>query len=129
VVFPGAAVRRGAHVVDSVLMNGVIVGAGATVQRAIALPVVRTEAPPRGAVRAAATIGDRCAIGSRLSAAVNADFPDRIRDGITVIGMGVELPPGLRVEAGCLVGPGATTADLRRLKALRRGQTVPGAAA
>jgi len=55
---------------------------------------------------------------------VNAAFPEQIRDGLTVIGMGVELPAGLKVEGGCLVGPGAGTAELRRLKTVRRGQTV-----
>ena len=35
------------------------------------------------------------------------------------------LPNGLKVEAGCLVGPGASMAELRRQKVVRRGQSVP----
>ena len=42
-----------------------------------------------------------------------------------MIGMGVDLPGGFKVEGGCLVGPGASPADLRRRKVLRRGQSVP----
>jgi carbonic anhydrase/acetyltransferase-like protein (isoleucine patch superfamily) len=124
VVFPGASVRRGAHVVNSVLMNGVVVGAGATVQNVLALPFDPSEPATRQGARTTATIGDRCAVGSRASNAVNAAFPEQIRDGLTVIGMGVQLPAGLKIEAGCLVGPGAGTAGLRRLKTVRRGQTV-----
>ena len=55
--------------------------------------------------------------------------PEQIRDGLTVIGMGVELPGGFRAEAGCLIGPGASPSDLRRRKVLRRGQSVPEDAA
>jgi carbonic anhydrase/acetyltransferase-like protein (isoleucine patch superfamily) len=129
VVFPGVSVRRGAHVVNSVLMNGVVVGAGSTVQNVLALPHGPVEPAARQAARAAPTIGDRCTVGSRTSAAANVAFPDQIRDGLTVIGMGVDLPPGMKIEAGCLVGPGAGTTELRRLKALRRGQTAPEAVA
>jgi carbonic anhydrase/acetyltransferase-like protein (isoleucine patch superfamily) len=125
VIFPGASVRRGAHVANSVLMNGAIVGAGATVQNALVLPHGPPDPIARSGARTAATIGDRCAVGSRSSTAVNAAHPDQIRDGLTVIGMGVDLPSGFRVEAGCLVGPGASPADLRRRKVLRRGQSVP----
>jgi carbonic anhydrase/acetyltransferase-like protein (isoleucine patch superfamily) len=125
VVFPGASVRRGAHVVNSVLMNGAIVGTGATIQNTLVLPHGPSDPTARSGTRAAATIGDRCTVGSRSSMAVNAAYPDQIRDGLTVIGMGVDLPGGFKVEAGCLVGPGASPADLRRRKVLRRGQSVP----
>ncbi len=53
-VFPGASVRRGAHVVNSVLMNGVVVGAGATVQNVLALPFDASETALRQGARAAA---------------------------------------------------------------------------
>ncbi len=129
VVFPGVSVRRGAHVVNSVLMNGVVVGAGAVVQNVLALPHGPVEPAARPAARAAPTIGDRCTVGSRTSSAANAAFPEQIRDGLTVIGMGVELPAGMKIEAGCLVGPGTGMVELRRLKALRRGQTAPEAVA
>lgn len=129
VVFPGAAVCRGAHVVNSVLMNGVVVGTGATVQNVLALPHAAEGPTARTAARSAPTIGERCTVGSRASTAANAAYPEQIRDGLTVIGMGVALPAGVRVEAGCLVGPGAVPAELRRLKSLRRGHTVPEAVA
>lgn len=129
VVFPGVSVRRGAHVVDSVLMNGVVVGAGAVLQHVLVLPHGPAEPAARQAARASPTIGERCTVGSRTSTAVNAAFPEQIRDGLTVIGMGVELPAGMKIEAGCLVAPGAATAELRRLKTLRRGQTAPEAVA
>jgi carbonic anhydrase/acetyltransferase-like protein (isoleucine patch superfamily) len=125
VVFPGASVRRGAHVVDSVLMNGAVVGTGAMVQNTLVLPHGIGEPAARSGNRAAATIGDRCSVGSRSSTAVNAAHPEQIRDGLTVIGMGVDLPGAFKVEAGCLVGPGSTAADLRRRKVLRRGKSVP----
>jgi carbonic anhydrase/acetyltransferase-like protein (isoleucine patch superfamily) len=125
VIFPGASVRRAAHVANSVLMNGAIVGSGATVHNALVLPHGTADPAGRPGARATPTIGDRCSVGSRSSTAVNAAHPDQIRDGLTVIGMGVDLPNGFRVEAGCLVGPGASPAELRRQKVLRRGQSVP----
>ena len=129
VVFPGASVRHGAHVVNSVLMNGVIVGVGATVQNVLVMPYDPSEVAARQNTRTTPTIGDRCTIGSRTSTAANAAFPEQIRDGLTVIGMGVQIPAGSKIEAGCLVGPGVGAAELRRLKTLRRGQTVPEAPA
>jgi len=125
VIFPGASVRRGAHVANSVLMNGAVVGSGASVQNALVLPHGPSEAAARSGGRTSPTIGDRCTVGSRSSTAVNTAHPEQIRDGLTVIGMGVDLPGGFKVEAGCLVGPGAALADLRRRKVLRRGQSVP----
>lgn len=129
VVFPGASVRRGSRVLNSVLMNGTIVGSGATIQNTLVLPHGPPDGVPRSGARAAPTIGDRCSIGSRTSSAVNLAHPEQIRDGLTVIGMGVELPGGFRAEAGCLIGPGASPSDLRRRKVLRRGQSVPEDAA
>jgi hypothetical protein len=123
VIFPGAVVHRGAEVVHSVVMNGVVVGAGASVANALLLPWGDVAG---SSLRAAATVGERAVVGQRQSTARNVRYPEQIRDGLAVVGMDVTLPPGFRMEGGSLACAGADAAELRRIKVLKRGQSVGG---
>ncbi len=118
ILFPNVHVRKDAFVSRSIIMNGNRIGSGSAVTAALVFPF-SAELP-----RAVANIGDNCSIGSRTSTVKNADFPDQIRDGLTVVGVDAEIPAGLRVEAGACIGPGVTASQLRRVKVVRRGTTV-----
>ncbi len=118
ILFPNVHIRKNARVSRSIVMNGNRVGAGGDLQNALVLPFSAELS------RTTANIGDNCSIGSKSSTARNVDFPDQIRDGLTVIGMNSEIPAGLRLEAGVCIGPGVTTSMLRKMKLVKKGTSV-----
>ncbi len=118
ILFPNVQIRRNAFVSRSIVMNGNRIGSGSEITTTLVLPF-SSELP-----RAAANIGDDCSIGSRSSTVKNADFPDQIRDGLTVVGMDAEVPAGLRIEAGACIGPGVPASLLRKMKLVKKGTSV-----
>ena len=118
ILFPGVVVRRGAVVHNSVVTSGNRIGPQAELQSTLVLPF--TAEQPRNA----SNIGEGCVIGSRTSSARNGDFPEHIRDGLTVLGMNASIPNGFRAEAGSFVAPGVNPGTLKRLKVLKRGASV-----
>jgi carbonic anhydrase/acetyltransferase-like protein (isoleucine patch superfamily) len=118
IIFPNVHVGKNTRVSRSVILNGNRIGAGAEIQNSLMLPFSAELA------RTATNIGDTCSIGSRSSVMKNADFPDQIRDGLTVVGMNAELPAGLRIEAGACIEAGVPSSLLKRMKVVKRGTSV-----
>jgi glucose-1-phosphate adenylyltransferase len=98
VLSPGVKVLEGATVRDSVILLDTEVGPGAVVDTAIIDKFVRVGA---GAV---VGTGDERAIP-------NADEPERLFTGITVVGERSRIPPGARIGRNCLVAPRTAEAD------------------
>ena len=118
VLFPNVHVKRGTLVSRSIVLNGNRIGSGGEIHNSLVLPF-SAELP-----RATPNIGDNCSIGSKSSIMRNADFPDQIRDGLTVIGTDAEIPAGLRIEAGACIGPGVPVSILRKMKLVKKGTSV-----
>jgi carbonic anhydrase/acetyltransferase-like protein (isoleucine patch superfamily) len=114
VLFPNVTVRSGSRIVNSVVMSNNRIGADVVIQNALVLPYTSDGSRT-------VNIGDRCSIGGRSETAVNGDFPDQIRDGLTLVGMNVSMPNGFRVEAGGYIAAGSGISELRRQKTVRRG--------
>ncbi len=115
VIFPNVTVRANARVLNSIVTNNNRIGAGSTVQNAVILPFTNEGA------RNSPNIGENCDIGGRSPTAANEDFPEQIREGLTLIGMNVAMPGGFRAEPGSFIGPGATASQLRRQKIVKKG--------
>jgi hypothetical protein len=120
ILFPNVVVRRNSLVSRSVVLNGNRIGAGSEIQSALILPFT-AEMP-----RPTPNIGDNCAIGARTSTAKNADFPDQIRNGITVVGTNADIPNGFKAEAATFIAPGVPAGVLRKIKVLRKGSSILG---
>jgi hypothetical protein len=60
----------------------------------------------------------------REAGARNFDYPKQVCEGITVIGVGAEIPKGLKIGSGCLIGARVGAGQLRSLKELTRSSTV-----
>jgi len=118
IIFANVHIRRNTRVFRSIIMNGNRIGTGGEIQNTLVLPfsVELSHAAPN--------IGDDCSIGSKSSIMKNADFPDQIRDGLTVVGMNAEIPAGLRIEAGACIGPGVPASLLRKMKLVKKGTSV-----
>ena len=93
ILSPGVHVAKGATVVASVLMHDVVVEAGAFVANAI--------------VDKDVLVGSGVRLGRRdASGGANRAFPTHLSGGLSVVGKGTVLPPGLTIGANCLIGAG-----------------------
>lgn len=119
IVFPGVLVRRGAEVRQCVLMSGARVGADAKTANTLVLPCQQELGGETETIGAGAEVGET----RNSSHTRNDDYPRQIARGLTVVGMGSSVPPGIAVESGCFLGPGAG-AVLRGMKRLARGASI-----
>ena len=115
-LYPGVSIAAGATVRDSVVMSHNHVGRGASLQRALVLP-------GRDRIRSHPTVEEKATVGGTTGNITNSRFPEQIRDGITVLGPGVELPRGIAVDQGCYLSASYPAASLKRLRKLARGSS------
>ena len=115
-IFPGVVVHKGASVVNSVVMNGNRIGAKAQLYKTLVLPYVGD--------LGSSNIGEGAVVGMIEAGARNFDFPKQIREGVTAIGMNAEVPKGLKIGSGCLIGARVGAGQLRSVKELPRSSTV-----
>jgi hypothetical protein len=118
VIFPDVVVGKDAVVHNSVIMSGNRIGPRAQLYKCLALPFQGEHA------KNGYNVAESCTVGQKHSAATNFENSSQIRDGLTVLGMNVQLPKGFAVSSGCLVGAGVTPQRLRGMKELRKGATV-----
>ncbi len=116
VLYPGVTVAAGSLVRDSVVMSHNHVGRGAVLQRTLVLP-------GRDRIRSRPTVEEKAVVGGETVNISNSRFPEQIRDGITVIGPGVEVPRGIAVDQGCYLSASYPPAALKRLHKLARGSS------
>lgn len=97
-VAEGAIISSGARVERSVISPGVIVGPECVVRESILLTDACMEA---GAVVERAIVDKIAVIGhnARVGSIQDADGP-----GITCIGKNTQVPPGLKIGRGCIIG-------------------------
>ena len=98
VLSPGVRVYEGAVVRDSIILLDTEIGPGAVVDTAIVDKFVR--------------VGAGAVVGSGEDRHVpNADEPERLTTGITVVGERAQIPAGARLGRNCLVEPRAGPDD------------------
>jgi hypothetical protein len=115
VIFSNVTIRSNSHIMNSVVMSNNRIGTGVSITNSLILPFV-SESP-----RGASNIGDRSSIGGRSQSASNNDFPEQIREGLSLVGMSAAIPSGFRAEAGSFISASTTSSELRRQKILRKG--------
>jgi hypothetical protein len=118
VIFPDVVIGKDAVVYNSVVMNGNRIAPRAQLYKSLLLPY--TAEVPKNTYN----IGEGCSIGQKHSAATNFDHSNQIRDGLTVLGVNVEVPRGLTISAGCLLGAGVGAQQLKGIKEVRKGTSV-----
>lgn len=101
VLSPHVYVEEGAHVMDSIIFQDSVIARDAVVQRSI--------------IDKECYISPGCWIGCGEDYTPNKDEPDYLNCGITVIGKGARLPPGLRVGRNCKIAPGVKESDFSAL--------------
>ncbi len=111
VLSPHVYVEEGAHVIDSIVFHDTVVAQGAVVERSI--------------IDKECNIGPGCWIGCGDDYTPNKDEPDHLNCGITVVGKGARLPPGLRVGRNCKIDPGVNESDFSALS-IPSGSSIGG---
>ncbi len=115
VLSPGVRVSEGAVVRDSIVLLDTQIGPGATVDTAILDKFVH--------VGAGATVG-----GGDDRDTPNAESPQHLFSGITVVGERARIPAGAWIGRNCLIGPRAIESDFPD-RAVPSGSTLRAAAA
>lgn len=108
ILSPGVQVKKGAQVLNSVIMHDGIIGAGAVLDRVILDKQV--------------VVGDRVHISGR-SSWPNQEFPTHLSQGITLVGKKAVIPAGMVVQGNCLLFPGLRATDYPEPE-VREGMTV-----
>jgi len=111
VLSPHVYVEEGAHVMDSIIFHDTTIAQDAIVHRSI--------------IDKECYISSGCWIGCGDDYTPNKDEPDYLNCGITVIGKGARLPPGLRVGRNCKIDPGVKESDFSTLS-IPSGSSVGG---
>jgi glucose-1-phosphate adenylyltransferase len=111
VLSPHVYVEEGAHVINSIIFHDTTIAQDAVVQCSI--------------IDKECYIGPGCWIGCGEDYTPNKDEPDYLNCGITVIGEGARLPPGLRVGRNCKIDPGVNESDFSTLS-IPSGSSVGG---
>jgi glucose-1-phosphate adenylyltransferase len=111
VLSPHVYVEEGAQVMNSIIFHDTTIAQDAVVDRSI--------------IDKECYIGPGCWIGCGDDYTPNKDEPDYLNSGITVIGEGARLPPGLRVGRNCKIDPGVSEGDFSTLS-IPSGSSVGG---
>ena len=98
ILSPGVRVEAGAVVRDSILFNDCVVKKGAVIDRAILDKEVQ--------------VGEGCVVGGVGGERPNAERPDLLTSGLSIVGKRTRLPDGLRVGKNCVIGPTVPEAEL-----------------
>ncbi len=109
ILSPGVVIEPGATVRDSVVLHGSRIAVGAMVDRAI---LDKNVIVGRGA---------RVGVGAIVP---NAREPELLSSGVTVVGKGTRLPPGIRVGRSCIVAPALDESAFGSSE-IASGATVP----
>ena len=117
-IFRDCVVRKGARVINSVIMDRNRIGTNSNLVNCLVFP------SQGDSTRGLNNIGDGVTIGKKRSLAANDDYPKQIREGLTVLGLNAEIPKGYTIEAGCYVAANVPFQKLRELKIIKKGATV-----
>ncbi|SFQ42696.1 glucose-1-phosphate adenylyltransferase [Lachnospiraceae bacterium XBB1006] len=104
----GVTVEKGAKIVDSIIMSGTHVGADAVINKAI--------------IAEKCEIGAGCKIGAGINTP-NVEKPSIYNSGITTIGQGSVIPPGVTIGKNTAILGETTLSDYENMS-LPSGQNI-----
>ena len=109
VISPGVYIEEGAVVRDSIIFDGCVISRGAVIERAILDKEV--------------AVGENCVIGPSGDFSPNAERPELLNSGLSIVGKRARLPAGLQVGRNCVIGP-AVRADEYGSMIIPSGSTI-----
>ncbi len=110
VLSPGVYVAPGAVVSESVIMNDTWIGPGAIIERAV--------------IDKNVVVGPSAQVGFGDDMSPNAEMPDKLNTGITVVGKGAHLPANVQVGRNVLIHAYVDEQVMKEHKHIPSGATV-----
>ena len=101
VISPGVYVEEGAVVRDSVIFDGCVIERGAVIERCVLDKEV--------------FVGANAVIGPHGDNSPNAERPELLNTGITIVGKRARIPAGMQIGRNCVIGPGVRTDEYSSL--------------
>jgi len=111
VLSPHVYVEAGAQVIDSIVFDDTIIAKDSVINRSI--------------IDKECYIAQECCVGYGDDYNPNTDEPGYLNCGITVVGKGARLPPGLKVGRNCKINSGVQESDFSTLF-IPSGSSVAG---
>jgi glucose-1-phosphate adenylyltransferase len=108
VLSPGVKVGKGARVLNSIIMHDCLIEPGAYLDRVIVDKKAR--------VGAKARVTGKAAIPNR-------EFPEQLKEGLTLIGKGASIPPRTKIQGNTIIHPWVEEGDFKGLT-VSEGETV-----
>jgi glucose-1-phosphate adenylyltransferase len=109
ILSPGVKILRGAKVTNSVIMHDAVIEAGAQVDRVIADKLSH--------------FGSQSQVGVGNGKKANRRFPDHLKEGLTVVGKGAQIPAKIKIGTNCIVYP-QVGADDFSAEEIADGETI-----
>lgn len=117
IIFPDVIIMKQARILNSVIMNNNKIGYNSQISNTIILPFIKDNS------KIISNIGENCTIGGK-SGVKNRDFPEQIAEGITALGMNVEIPRGLVIEPGCYIGPNISHYKFKDMEIIKKSKSI-----
>ena len=117
VIFSNVIVKSNTEIRNSVIMNGNQIGKNVLIENSLIFPNYRQTGNN-------SNIQDKCIIGGKSRKAKNIDFPEHIKDGLTMIGMNSSLPRNFIAEPGSLIGADIASVRLKNIEKIKRNGTI-----
>ena len=69
-------------------------------------------------------IGDKAVVGEEEMSGANSEYPEFLRDGITLVGRNVEIPRKFRISGNCYIASDVDRSVLRGKERVAAGDCV-----
>ncbi len=116
IIFSNVRVDKHAHVKNSLILPGNHIGPNSVIVNSIIDEYSKDSSMP--------TIESHASIGAENSSAVNADFPEILNFGVTLIGKDVRVPSGMKVGGNCFIDSFIPYQVLRQERLMRDGESL-----
>ncbi len=118
ILFPGVRVGSNAKIIDSIVMENNYIGGNAVVRNSIICGNSELFS------KVSPNIGEKAVVGGEDISGSNSEYPEFIRDGITLIGRNVEIPRKFRVSGNCFIASNVDRGVLRGKDRILAGLSV-----
>jgi len=118
ILFPGVRVGNNARVVNSIVMENNYIGEGAVVRNSIICGNSELFS------KVSPNIGDKAVVGEEEMSGANSEYPEFLRDGITLVGRNVEIPRKFRISGNCYIASDVDRSVLRGKERVAAGDCV-----
>ncbi len=118
ILFPGVRVGNSARIVNSIVMENNYIGEGAVVLNSIICGNNELFS------KVSPNIGEKAVVGDDDRSGTNSEYPEFLRDGVTLVGRNVEIPRKFKISGNCFIASNVDRGVLRGKDSIPAGLCV-----